>query len=38
VRDYGKINPKTWWNYVTKRQVWNPTGGMQETLCIRKGN
>jgi hypothetical protein len=36
VRDYNKINPGTWWRYVTKREVWNPTGGMMETLCVRK--
>ena len=38
VRDYGKaINPGDAWRYLTKRQVWNPTGGMKEWLCVRKG-
>jgi hypothetical protein len=38
VREYDKINtpnPSNWFNYVTKREVWNPTGGMKEWLCLK---
>jgi uncharacterized protein (TIGR03663 family) len=35
VREYDKINPKTWFKYVTEREVWNPTGGMKEWLCLK---
>ena len=40
VREYGKLwgfSPANWFNYVTQREVWNPTGGMKEWLCIKKG-
>jgi predicted membrane-bound mannosyltransferase len=38
VREYGKIlNPANSFNYLTKRKVWNPTGGMKEWLYVRKG-
>ena len=37
VREYGKINPATAFRYITKREVWNPTGGMKEWLYVRKG-
>jgi uncharacterized protein (TIGR03663 family) len=37
VRDYGAMSPENWWNWFTKRQVWNPTGGMNEWLYVRKG-
>ncbi|MBE2315282.1 TIGR03663 family protein [Solirubrobacter sp. CPCC 204708] len=39
VREYDKINtpnPTNWFNYVTKREVWNPTGGMKEWLYIKR--
>jgi uncharacterized protein (TIGR03663 family) len=37
VREYPKMwNPTNWFNYVTKREVWNPTGGMKEWLYTRK--
>jgi hypothetical protein len=37
VREYGKISPKTWWDWVVHRKVFNPTGGMPEWLYIKKG-
>ena len=38
VREYGKMwNPANFWRYVTQRETWNPTGGMKEWLCVRKG-
>jgi uncharacterized protein (TIGR03663 family) len=37
VRDYGKISPRTWWDWVVHRKVWNPTGGMPEWLYVKKG-
>ena len=38
VRDYkGATDPGNWWHWMTKRQVWNPTGGMKEWLFIRNG-
>ncbi len=38
VRDYGgAINPGNVFRYITRREVWNPTGGMKEWLCTRKG-
>lgn len=38
VREYkGATNPGNWWRWMTKRDVWNPTGGMKEWLYIRNG-
>ena len=40
VREYGKLwasRPANWFRYVTQREVWNPTGGMKESLCVKKG-
>jgi uncharacterized protein (TIGR03663 family) len=37
VREYGKISPRTWWDWVVHRKVFNPTGGMPEWLYIKKG-
>ena len=40
VREYGKLwgfSPANWLDYVTQREVWNPTGGMKESLCVKKG-
>ena len=38
VRDYsGAIKPGNVFRYLTRREVWNPTGGMKEWLCTRKG-
>jgi hypothetical protein len=37
VRDYSGVwSLKNWWNYWTKRQVWNPTGGMPEYIYVKK--
>jgi predicted membrane-bound mannosyltransferase len=30
VRDYGAMSPGGWWRWFTKREPWNPTGGMPE--------
>jgi predicted membrane-bound mannosyltransferase len=35
VRDYGAMSPRAWWRWFTKREPWNPTGGMPEWLHIR---
>jgi uncharacterized protein (TIGR03663 family) len=37
VRDYAKMSPKNWWNWIVHRKVWNPTGGMPEWLYVKKG-
>ena len=37
VRDYGAIRPGNVFRYLTRREVWNPTGDMKEWLCTRKG-
>ena len=39
VREYGKLwgSPANWFEYVTQREVWNPTGGMKEWLYVKKG-
>jgi hypothetical protein len=40
VREYGKLwpfHPGAWFDYVTKREVWNPTGGMKEWLFVKQG-
>ena len=36
VREYGKIRPGNAFDYITKREAWNPTGGMKEWLYTRK--
>jgi uncharacterized protein (TIGR03663 family) len=36
VRDYGKITPASWWRWLTRREVWNPTGGMPEWLYEKR--
>jgi len=37
VRDYsGAIKPGNVFRYITRREVWNPTGDMKEWLCTRK--
>jgi uncharacterized protein (TIGR03663 family) len=36
VREYGKITPGSWWRWLTKREVWNPTGGMPEWLYEKR--
>jgi uncharacterized protein (TIGR03663 family) len=32
VRDYGKLTPRSAWSWLTRREPWNATGGMQEYL------
>jgi hypothetical protein len=34
VRDYGAITPASWWRWLTRREPWNPTGGMPEWLYV----
>jgi uncharacterized protein (TIGR03663 family) len=37
VREYdGVLNPGNVFRYMTRRETWNPTGGMKEWLCTRK--
>jgi uncharacterized protein (TIGR03663 family) len=36
VRDYSKLDPGSAWRYLTKREPWNPTGGMPEFLYERR--
>jgi len=35
VRDYGALTPAKWWRWVTRRETWNPTGGMPEWIYER---
>jgi hypothetical protein len=37
VRDYGAMSPAKWWRWFTRRQPWNPTGGLPEWLYVRQG-
>jgi uncharacterized protein (TIGR03663 family) len=37
VRDYGAMSPHGWWDWFTRREPWNPTGGLPEWLYIRQG-
>ncbi|MGH2948135.1 MAG: flippase activity-associated protein Agl23 [Solirubrobacteraceae bacterium] len=36
VRDYGAMSPGNWWRWFTRRDPWNPTGGMPEWLYLRR--
>ena len=36
VRDYGDMSVGNWWRWITKREPWNPTGGMPEFLYERR--
>ncbi len=37
VRDWSKkLSASAWWKWFTKRQTWNPTGGMEEWIYVRK--
>jgi hypothetical protein len=36
VREYGEMSPASWWRWFTKREPWNPTGGMQAWLYERR--
>jgi predicted membrane-bound mannosyltransferase len=35
LRDYDAMSPRAWWRWFTKREPWNPTGGMPEWLYQR---
>ncbi len=37
VRDYGEMSPGGWWDWFTRREPWNPTGGLSEWLYVRQG-
>ena len=37
VRDYGAMSPGAWWRWFTRREPWNPTGGLPEWLYVRQG-
>jgi uncharacterized protein (TIGR03663 family) len=37
VRDWSKaLDPGAWWRWFTKREPWNPTGGMPEWIYVRR--
>jgi uncharacterized protein (TIGR03663 family) len=36
VRNYDTLTPRTAWNWLTKREPWNATGGMSEWLYERR--
>jgi uncharacterized protein (TIGR03663 family) len=36
VRDYGAMSPGAWWRWFTRREPWNPTGGLPEWLYVRR--
>jgi uncharacterized protein (TIGR03663 family) len=37
VRDYGAMSLGGWWRWFTRREPWNPPGGMPEWLYVRQG-
>jgi uncharacterized protein (TIGR03663 family) len=37
VRDYAKQSIGGWWRWFTRRETWNPTGGLSEYLYTRRG-
>jgi uncharacterized protein (TIGR03663 family) len=37
VRDYGEMSIGGWWRWFTRREPWNPTGGLPEWLYVRQG-
>ena len=37
VREYGEMSPGGWWRWYTRREPWNPTGGLPEWLYVRQG-
>jgi uncharacterized protein (TIGR03663 family) len=37
VREYGEMSPEGWWRWYTRREPWNPTGGLPEWLYVRQG-
>lgn len=36
VRDWSRANPGAWLDYIAKRETWNPTGGLDEYLYVRR--
>jgi predicted membrane-bound mannosyltransferase len=36
VRDYSDFSLGAWWRWLTQREPWSPTGGMQEWLYVRE--
>ncbi len=36
VRDYGAMSAGNWWRWLSKREPWNPTGGMPEWVYVRR--
>ena len=36
VRDNSTLTPAAWWRWLTRREPWNPTGGMPEWLYERR--
>jgi uncharacterized protein (TIGR03663 family) len=37
VREYGAMSVDNWWRWFTRREPWNPTGGLPEWLYVRQG-
>jgi hypothetical protein len=37
VRDYDRMTPEAWWRWFTRREPWDPTGGLPEWLYVRQG-
>ena len=37
VRDYGAMSARGWWDWLTRREPWNPTGGLPEWIYVRQG-
>jgi uncharacterized protein (TIGR03663 family) len=38
VREYGEQSPGAWWRWFSERKPWNPTGGLDEWLYVRRGD
>jgi uncharacterized protein (TIGR03663 family) len=37
VRDYGAMSARGWWDWLARREPWNPTGGLPEWIYVRQG-
>jgi len=37
VREYDEMSVGNWWRWYTRREPWNPTGGMPEWVFVRGG-
>ena len=37
VRDYDEMSMGNWWRWFSRREPWNPTGGLPEWLYVRQG-